>query len=253
MKLTFLGTGTSQGIPVIGCTCQVCQSSDFRDKRLRVSVLFQVGNTNIVIDTGPDFRQQMLRERISKIDAIIYTHQHKDHTAGLDDIRPFNHKHNMDMPLYGRKSVLDQLKTEFSYIFENITYPGIPRVVLNEIKNEEFYIRDIKITPVEVMHHRLPVFGFRIGDISYITDANFISEKEKEKIKGSKVVVINALQKSPHLSHFTLKEAISLIQELNPEKAFLIHMSHTMGTHKKVSTELCDGIEFAYDGLTVEI
>ncbi|MBC7391508.1 MAG: MBL fold metallo-hydrolase [Opitutaceae bacterium] len=253
MKLVFLGTGTSQGIPVIGCSCQVCQSSDFRDKRLRVSVLFQIGSTNIIIDTGPDFRQQMLRERISKIDAILYTHQHKDHTAGLDDIRPFNHKHNMDMPLYGRRSVLDQLKTEFSYIFENITYPGIPRVVLNEIQNQDFFINGIKITPIEVMHHRLPVYGFRIGDIAYITDANFISEKEKAKIRGSKILVINALQKTPHLSHFTLNEAINLIQELKPDQAYLIHMSHTMGTHKETSSELPSGIQFAYDGLVLEL
>ena len=252
MKLVFLGTGTSQGIPVIGCTCKVCQSSDFRDKRLRVSVLFQIGNTNLVIDTGPDFRQQMLRERISKIDAIIYTHQHKDHTAGLDDIRPFNHKHSMDMPLYGRRSVLDQLKTEFSYIFENITYPGIPKVVLNQIQNEDFFINGVKVTPIEVMHHKLPVYGFRIGEITYITDANFISEKEKEKIKGSKILVVNALQKTPHLSHFTLSEAVKLIEELNPEQAYLIHMSHTMGTHKEVSKELPAGIQFAYDGLVVE-
>ena len=253
MKLVFLGTGTSQGIPVIGCSCRVCQSSDFRDKRLRVSALIQVNDINIVIDTGPDFRQQMLRERISKVDAIIYTHQHKDHTAGLDDIRPFNHKHSMDMPLYGRRSVLDQLKSEFAYIFENVTYPGIPRVVLNDIENKEFFIQGIKITPIEVMHHRLSVFGFRIGDITYITDANFISDQEKDKIRGTKVLVINALQKGPHLSHFTLSESVSLIQELNPEKAYLIHMSHTMGTHREVSLELPLGIEFAYDGLVVEI
>ncbi len=253
MKLVFLGTGTSQGIPVIGCSCQVCQSTDFRDKRLRVSVLIQEGDTNIVIDTGPDFRQQMLRERVKKVDAVLYTHQHKDHTAGLDDIRPFNHKHNMDMPLYGRKSVLDQIKQEFAYIFENITYPGIPRVVLNNIENSVFEVNGIAVTPIEVMHHKLPVYGFRIGPVTYITDANYISVSEKEKIKGSKVLVINALQKNHHISHFTLAEAISLIQELKPEKAYLIHMSHTMGTHKMVSEELPEGIEFAYDGLVVEV
>ena len=253
MKLVFLGTGTSQGIPVIGCSCQVCQSTDFRDKRLRVSALIQAGDTNIVIDTGPDFRQQMLRERVKKIDAVLYTHQHKDHTAGLDDIRPFNHKHNMDMPLYGRKSVLDQIKQEFAYIFENVTYPGIPRVVLNNIENQVFEVNGIVITPIEVMHHKLPVYGFRIGSLTYITDANYISEVEKEKIKGSKVIVINALQKNHHISHFTLAEATALIQELKPEKAYLIHMSHTMGTHKMVSAELPEGIEFAYDGLVIEV
>jgi len=253
LKLVFLGTGTSQGIPVIGCKCKVCTSSDFRDKRLRVSVMIQLETFSFVIDTGPDFRQQMLRERVEKIDAILYTHQHKDHTAGLDDIRPFNHKHSMDMPVYGRKEVLDQLKQEFAYIFENNAYPGIPRVILNEITNTPFYLKEQQIIPIEVLHHKLPVFGYRIGDLTFITDANFISEKEKEKIRGSKILVINALQKSPHISHYTLNEAIALIQELKPEKAYLIHMSHIMGTHKEASLELPEGIEFAYDGLVLEV
>ena len=251
MKITFLGTGTSQGIPVIGCECEVCRSSDFRDKRLRVSVLFEVNGKKIVVDTGPDFRQQMLRERISKIDAVLFTHEHKDHTAGLDDIRPFNQKHNMDMPVYGRQSVLDQLKQEFAYIFENHTYPGVPRVFIHPIENKPFMIEGIKVIPIEVMHHKLPVFGFRIGDISYITDANFISESEKEKIKGSKIVVLNALQKSSHLSHFTLTQAIELAQELKAEKTYFTHMSHTLGKHDTINKELPNGIELAYDGLTI--
>ncbi len=253
MKITFLGTGTSQGIPVIGCECEVCLSADFRDKRFRVSVLFEVGDKKIVVDTGPDFRQQMLRERISKIDAVLFTHEHKDHTAGLDDIRPFNHRHHMDMPIYGRATVLDQLKREFAYIFENKTYPGVPKVLLNTITNSPFELQGIKVTPIEVMHHKLPVFGFRIGDITYITDAKLISEVEKEKIKGSKILVINALQKTQHISHFTLAEAIELAQEIKAEKTYFTHMSHTLGLHVKISKELPDGIELAHDGLVVEV
>jgi phosphoribosyl 1,2-cyclic phosphate phosphodiesterase len=253
LKITFLGTGTSQGIPVIGCECEVCRSSDFRDKRLRVSVLFEVNGKKIVVDTGPDFRQQMLRERVSKIDAVLFTHEHKDHTAGLDDIRPFNHRHNMDMPVYGRQSVLDQLKKEYAYIFENFTYPGVPRVLLHPIENKPFEIEGVEVIPIEVMHHKLPVFGFRIGDISYITDANFISESEKEKIKGSKILVLNALQKSSHLSHFTLAQAIELAQELKAEKTYFTHMSHTLGRHGNINKELPDGIELAHDGLVVGI
>lgn len=253
MKLTFLGTGTSQGIPVIGCECEVCRSTDFRDKRFRVSVLLEVGGKKIVIDTGPDFRQQMLRERVAKIDAVLFTHEHKDHTAGLDDIRPFNHRHNMDMPVYGRESVLNQLKREFAYIFENATYPGVPKVVLNTITNEPFNMEGIMVTPIEVMHHKLAVFGFRIGDITYITDANFISETEKEKIKGSKILVLNTLQKTPHISHFTLAQAIAIAEEIKAEKTYFTHMSHVLGLHRQINKELPEGMELAYDGLVVEV
>jgi phosphoribosyl 1,2-cyclic phosphate phosphodiesterase len=253
LKLVFLGSGTSQGVPVIGCECEVCRSVDFRDKRLRVSVIFQVNGLHILVDTGPDFRQQMLRERVDKIDAVLYTHQHKDHTAGLDDIRPFNHKYKMDMPLYGKQEVLDQLKREFAYIFENTTYPGIPRVLVHPIENKAFAIQDISILPIEVMHHKLPVFGFRIGDIAYITDANYISEEEKKKLKNCKVLVINALHKKPHISHFTLQEAIEIAKELQAEKTYFTHISHTMGLHAEVSKELPVGMELAYDGLTVEV
>ena len=253
MKLTFLGSGTSQGVPVIGCHCEVCRSVDFRDKRLRVSVLIEINDLHFVVDTGPDFRQQMLREQVEKIDAVLFTHQHKDHTAGLDDIRPFNHKHQMDMPLYGRQEVLDQLKKEFAYIFENITYPGIPRVLLHPIQNASFSIQGVAITPVEVMHHKLPVFGFRIGNLAYVTDANFISEEEKKKLMHCKVLVINALHKKPHISHFTLAEAIAIAKELKAERTYFTHISHTMGLHSMVSKELPEDMELAYDGLTVEI
>jgi len=253
LKLTFLGTGTSQGVPVIGCQCEVCRSTDFRDKRLRVSVLIEINDKKIVVDTGPDFRQQMLRERVQRIDAVLFTHQHKDHTAGLDDIRPFNHKHKMDMPIYGKRFVLNQLKQEYAYIFENVTYPGIPKVVLNDINEIPFEIQGIKIIPIEVLHHKLPVLGFRIGDITYITDANFISESEKEKIKGSKVLILNALHKEKHISHFNLEQAIEMAKELKAEKTYFTHISHHMGLHSEVSKVLPEGIELGYDGLVVEI
>lgn len=252
MKLIFLGTGTSQGVPVIGCECEVCKSVDFRDKRLRVSVVFQISGLNILIDTGPDFRQQILRERIPKVDAVLFTHQHKDHTAGLDDIRAFNHKFQMDMPIYGRPEVLEQIKREFAYIFENLTYPGIPRVLLHPIENKPFDFQGVTITPVEVMHYKLPVYGFRIGDVAYITDANFISEEEKRKLSNCKILVVNALHRKPHISHFNLEQAIELVNELKPEKAYFTHISHTMGLHREVSKELPANIELAYDGLILE-
>lgn len=253
MRLVFLGTGTSQGVPVIGCSCEVCRSVDFRDKRFRVSVIFEVHGKRIVIDTGPDFRQQMLRERLDKVDAVLFTHQHKDHTAGLDDIRPINHRHKMDMPIYGTEEVLGQIQREFAYIFENVTYPGIPKVVLNRIENKPFFVQDILVQPIEVMHYKLPVLGFRIGDITYITDANYISDKEKEKIKGSKVLIVNALQIQPHISHFTLAEAIQLAQELGVEQTYFTHISHTMGLHSEVTKLLPAGIALAYDGLVLEV
>lgn len=254
MKVTFLGTGTSQGVPVIACDCSVCRSLDYRDKRLRSSILIQSEESSIVIDTGPDFRAQMLRERVSKVDAIVYTHEHKDHTAGMDDVRSFNFKHKMDMPIYATEQVLNQLKREFSYVFTDKKYPGVPRVVPHLISsNETFHVNNVKITPIEVMHYKLPVLGFRIGDFTYITDANYISEQEKEKIKGSKVLVLNALQKDSHISHFTLDEAISLSQEINADKTYFTHISHKMGLHKDVSMELPENVEIAWDGLQLTL
>ncbi|WP_207434486.1 MBL fold metallo-hydrolase [Sabulibacter ruber] len=253
MKITFLGTGTSQGVPVIGCECEVCRSLDFRDKRLRVSILVEVGGRTLVIDSGPDFRQQMLRERVKRLDAVLFTHEHKDHTAGLDDIRAYNFMQHMDMPLYGDQRVLNQLQQEFSYIFTNATYPGVPRVELNPIQNEPFEVFGIPVTPINVLHHRLPVFGFRIGDFTYITDANFISDAEKEKIKGSKVVVLNALRKEPHISHFSLSEALAVLEEIGPEQAYLTHISHLLGLHQEVEKELPSFVNLAYDGLVLSL
>ncbi len=253
MTITFLGTGTSQGVPVIACQCEVCRSLDYRDKRLRTSVHVEVDGLSLVVDTGPDFRQQMLRERIRWLDAILFTHEHKDHTAGMDDVRSFNFKQRMDMPIYGRKTVLDQLKREFAYVFAEKKYPGVPSVITREIDNHKFSINDVEVTPIEVLHYKLPVFGFRIGDFTYITDANHISGEEKDKIRGSKVLVLNALQKESHISHFTLEEAITLASEVNAERTYLTHISHRLGTHKQVSKELPENIVLAYDGLKVTI
>ena len=253
MKVTFLGTGTSQGVPVIGCSCEVCRSLDFRDKRLRTSIHLEVDGLSIIFDSGPDFRQQILRENITQLDALVFTHEHKDHTAGMDDIRSFNFLQKKDMPVYARKNVVEQLKREFAYIFSETKYPGIPSVDIQEIDNSPFFIEKIKLTPIEVIHFKLPVFGFRIKDFTYITDAKTISDKEKEKIKGSKILVINALQIDPHPSHMTLDEAITLAKEIKAEKTYFTHLSHKMGTHKKVSVLLPENIEIAYDGLKIEI
>ncbi|MEQ9298890.1 MAG: MBL fold metallo-hydrolase [Cyclobacteriaceae bacterium] len=253
MTITFLGTGTSQGVPVIACSCDVCRSLDFRDKRLRSSIHIQVDGLSLVVDTGPDFRQQMLRERINWLDAVLFTHEHKDHTAGMDDVRSFNFKQKMDMPIYGRKSVLEQLQREFAYVFAEKKYPGVPRVVTQEIDNSEFKVGETPVLPIEVMHYKLPVFGFRIGDFTYITDANSISEEEKKKVIGSKVVVLNALQKDYHISHFTLEEAVDLAEELGAERTYFTHISHRLGKHKEVAKELPEGIFLAQDGLKVEL
>ncbi|MFT7282239.1 MAG: phosphoribosyl 1,2-cyclic phosphate phosphodiesterase [Cyclobacteriaceae bacterium] len=253
MKISFLGTGTSQGVPVIGCTCGICQSLDFRDKRSRSSIHVVWDDTSIVVDTGPDFRQQMLRERVSKVDAIIYTHEHKDHTAGMDDVRSFNFLHKIDMPIYARQQVIDQLKREFSYVFAETKYPGVPRVITNVIGSTSFEINGHTILPIEVMHYKLPVLGFRFGDFTYVTDANHISDTELEKIKGSKYFVVNALQQTEHISHFTLDEAIEIAQKVGAEKTYFTHISHRLGKHQEINSSLPEGIELAWDGLKIEL
>ncbi|MFL5752206.1 MAG: MBL fold metallo-hydrolase [Bacteroidia bacterium] len=252
MKITFLGTGTSQGVPIIGCECEVCMSTDSRDKRLRTSILIEDQGSTFVIDTGPDFRQQMLRENIKKLDAVIFTHEHKDHVAGLDEVRAFNFINNMVMPVYATERVQEALKREFAYIFADEKYPGIPQVSLHTITGAAFTIDKTRFIPIDVVHHRLPVKAFRINDFTYITDANFISPEEKEKIKGSRVLVVNALRRQTHISHFTLQQAIELVQELTPEQAYFIHISHQMGKHEDVANELPDRIELAYDGLKIQ-
>ncbi len=254
MKVTFLGTGTSQGVPVIACDCKVCLSDNVKDKRLRCSLLIETESTTIVIDSGPDFRQQMLACGIKKLDALVYTHSHKDHLAGLDDVRAFNHFQQSAIDIYATDFTQEVIKQEFSYIFQNNDYPGIPKVNLISIHHQsKFVIGDIELLPIEVMHYKMPVLGFRFRDFTYITDANFISETEKEKVKGSKYLVLNALRKEAHISHFTLAEAISLSQELHSEQTFLTHLSHQMGTHIEVSEELPVGIKLAYDMLSLAI
>ncbi|WP_423148179.1 MBL fold metallo-hydrolase [Rubrolithibacter danxiaensis] len=253
MKITFLGTGTSQGVPVIACECSVCTSPDSRDKRLRVSVLIEDKGKVIVIDSGPDFRYQMLRAHVKHLDAIVFTHEHKDHVAGLDDIRAFNYKQQSAMNIYAHERVLQALSNEFHYAFSEFKYPGVPLLNLHKIDNKPFEVSGIEFIPIEVMHYKLPVYGFRIGNFTYITDAKTISEAEKEKIKGSEVLVINALQKENHISHFTLEEAISLAKEINAPVTYFTHIGHKMGRHEEILKELPEGIKLAYDGLVLNL
>ncbi|TAL62729.1 MAG: MBL fold metallo-hydrolase [Bacteroidetes bacterium] len=281
MKITFLGTGTSQGVPIIGCKCRVCDSLNPKDKRLRSSVMIEVaapaamslkgvnspasqrknidsllqgsGVKRFVIDTGPDFRQQMLRERVDRINAVIYTHDHRDHVAGLDDIRAFNFIMKKKINLYASETVQEGIKNQFGYIFNENQYPGIPEINLHTIENKPFTIEGVTFTPILVKHMHLDVFGFRIGNFTYITDANSISETEKKKIIGSEVLVLNALRNEAHPSHFTLDEAVAQINELKPKTAYLIHMSHQIGLHEEVEDELPENIHLAFDGLHINM
>ncbi len=253
MKLTFLGTGTSQGVPVIACPCPVCQSTDEHDKRLRTSALVEVDGVNILIDAGPDFRQQMLRANVKQLDGILLTHEHKDHIGGLDDVRAFNFVNRKPMDIYAEERVQNALKQEYAYVFADQRYPGIPEMNLFNLDGYPFDVCGVKVQPIRCFHYKLPVFGFRIGDLTYITDANFISEEEKEKMVGTKYLVINALRKQKHISHFTLGEALKLIEELSPRKAFITHISHQMGFHEEIMAELPQNVCLAYDGLVVDI
>jgi phosphoribosyl 1,2-cyclic phosphate phosphodiesterase len=253
VTITFLGTGTSQGVPVIACGCEVCTSDDPHDKRLRTSILIESKEKTIVIDSGPDFRQQMLRANVQHLDAIVFTHEHKDHVAGLDDIRAFNYKQNSAIDVYATTRVQAALKREFAYIFDEFNYPGIPQINIHTIGLDPFDVGDRHFIPIEVLHYRLPVLGFRIGDFTYITDAKTVSETEKEKIKGTKILVINALQTQNHISHFTLQEAIAFAQEINAETTYFTHISHRLGRHAVMSQQLPLNIEFAYDGLKLKV
>lgn len=253
MKITFLGTGTSQGIPVIACNCDVCKSLDSKDKRLRSSVLIEDEIINLVIDTGPDFRQQMLNAQVNHLEGVLLTHGHKDHIAGLDDVRAFNYVQRKAIDVYARNDVHETLKNEFSYALAVEKYPGVPEIHLHEIKNKLFKIKELEILPINVMHYKLPILGYRIKNFTYITDANYIDDLEKEKIKGSEILVVNALRKQKHISHFTLSEALKLIEEIKPKTAYLTHISHIMGLHEAVSKELPENVYFAYDGLQLEL
>ena len=254
LKITFLGTGTSQGIPVIGSSDPVCLSEDPRDKRLRVSVLVQTDGCNFVIDCGPDFRQQMLRNPIERLDAILFTHEHADHTAGIDDIRPYFFKQG-DIPVYAHKRVIASLQHRFDYIFagEN-RYPGAPAVKIHEVqRGRPFELDGLWITPVEAWHNRLQVFGYRIKDFAYLTDVKTIEPEEIQYLEGLKVLTINALRKESHHSHFKLEEALAFIDLVKPERAFLTHISHKLGFHEAVEKELPDHVRLAYDNLTITL
>ncbi len=253
IKVTFLGTATSTGVPVIACTCKVCRSLNPKDKRLRSSILVESSTTRLVIDTGPDFRQQIIREKIKKLDAVLLTHEHKDHIAGLDEVKAFNFINKMIMPIYATEQVKSSLIREFAYIFAEIKYPGIPEIEVIIFDNNPFLVGDILIKPVNVMHYNLPIKGFKINDFAYITDANFISKSEKEKLKNLNVLVLNSLRKEPHISHFTFDQAIALVKELNPKKAYFTHISHQLGLHEEVAKELPFNIELAFDGLQLII
>ena len=238
---------------MIGCDCEVCTSLDFRDKRLRSSIHLSVDGKSFVIDTGPDFRQQMLRENIRRLDAVIFTHGHKDHTAGLDDVRAYNYLQHMDMPVYGQRNLLEQLKVEFFYAFEPKKYPGIPQLSLIEIKDTPFEIAGVTFIPLPVHHLNMEVLGFRVNDFSYITDANSIPDETIQRLKGTQILVLNALQRHKHISHFNLEEATQMAQRIGAQQTYFIHMSHKLGLHKQVNNELPDSIALAYDGLSVNL
>ncbi len=253
MQVTFLGTGTSQGIPVIGSKHPVCLSENTKDKRLRVSVLIEWEGRNILIDCGPDFRSQMLTNKVEKLDAILFTHEHNDHTAGLDDIRPFFFRQG-DIPIYAHKRVVESLQKRFEYIMsKDNKYPGAPSVAVNVIENKPFLFKKLPIIPVNAMHNRLQVFGFRLNDFAYLTDVKTIEPEETEKLKGVTVLVINALRQEPHHSHFNLEDALAFIAELNPEQAYITHISHLLGFHEEIQPTLPKNVFLAYDNLKITI
>lgn len=253
MKITFLGTGTSQGIPVIGSEHPVCLSSNPKDKRLRVSILVEWDDYTYVVDCGPDFRQQMLRVGIKTLDGILLTHEHADHTAGLDDIRPFYFKQG-DIPIFAHQRVIEGLKQRFAYVFETKNkYAGAPGVECFEIENKPFRLGNLEVIPIEGLHYKLQVFGFRFGDFAYLTDFKTIAETEVEKLKGVKVLVVNALREKEHISHFTLQEALELIKKVNPERAYLTHISHWLGFHDDVQQQLPENVFLAYDNLQITL
>lgn len=254
MKVTFLGTGTSQGIPIIGCKCPVCKSVNVKDKRLRTSALVSVDGKNILIDIGPDFREQMLRNDVSRLDAILVTHAHRDHVAGIDDIRPYNYYQQSPIDIYARSNAIEAIRRDYAYIFAQHIYPGLPEANLIEVSGSSVVrIGNTEVVPIEAMHKDMPILGYRMGRFAYVTDANYIAPTELDKIKGMDVLVINALRQEKHFSHFSLVEALEVIEFLKPRKAYLTHMSHEMGFYDEVSRQLPENVFLAYDGLTVEI
>ena len=253
LKITFLGTGTSSGVPMIACDCEVCTSTDKKDKRLRSSILVQSANTTLVVDSTPDFRYQMLREKVKKLDAIIFTHPHKDHIAGLDDVRAFNFFLQKPIEVFANEMTQEVIIREFPYAFADFKYPGSPEVHLNTIAMEPFTVGDIPIVPFLVWHLKMPVLGFRFGKFTYITDANRIEDSEKEKIRGSQIIVVNALRNEKHISHYSLEEAVLLVRELGIPTAYFTHISHQLGKHQMVNSMLPQGMQLAYDGQVLNL
>lgn len=253
MKFTFLGTGTSSGVPMIACQCAVCTSSDFRDNRLRTSAMLEYGETRIIIDIGPDFRQQLLRNQVSRVDAILMTHGHKDHTAGLDEVRALNFMSGKEIVLYLDELTEKMMRNQYDYIFQEHQYKSLPKIQLHRISDQAFNIGGTEIQPFQVMHHKMPVTAFRFGDLTYITDCNAIAENEMEIIRGTRILVVNGLRKKKHLSHFTLKEALELAESLQVESCYITHISHQLGKHEEISAELPDFAHLAYDGLAITV
>jgi phosphoribosyl 1,2-cyclic phosphate phosphodiesterase len=254
VKITFLGTGTSQGVPIIACNCKVCKSSDWHDKRLRSSIMIEHNNVIIIIDSGPDFRYQMLRENVKRIDAILFTHEHKDHTAGLDDIRAYNYVSGKPMDIYAEERVQTSLRREFAYIFENESYPGVPKVIMHSITpDSSFNVTGINVVPIRLQHHQLPILGFRIDDFAYLTDIKHISSEEKIKLKDCQYLVVSGLRKEEHACHFSFSEAIGLINEIKPKKGYITHISHQLGLYNELLSELPENISIAYDQMIILI
>jgi phosphoribosyl 1,2-cyclic phosphate phosphodiesterase len=253
LQITFLGTGTSGGVPMIACDCEVCRSSDEKDKRLRSSILVQSEHTSIVVDAGPDFRQQMLKHNVKKLDAVLFTHSHKDHLAGLDDVRAYNYFQQKPIDIYGSDYTQTRIRLEFDYAFADFKYPGAPSIIMHTIDEKEFLINDIAVQPIPVWHLNMPVLGFRFHHFTYITDANRIEAISKEKIKGTEIMVLNALRHEKHISHFTLKEAMALADELDIPQVYFTHISHQMGLHQIIEQQLPVGRNLAYDGLVIAV
>ena len=251
--ITFLGTGTSQGIPVIGCKCKVCLSLDNKDKRLRSSAIIEHNGSVLLIDAGPDFRQQMLREGISCVDAVLLTHEHKDHTGGLDDVRAINFIRKEPFTIYCEERVKESLKREYSYAFEEYKYPGVPEFDIKIIDTAPFYINSAQVIPIRAFHYKLPVLGFRIGDIAYITDANYIPDEEFDKLQNLSILVLNTVRRERHISHFSLDEAVEIAKKVTPKQCYLTHLSHQIGTHTHLDASLPDWISPAYDRLSTTV